>query len=84
MAGMNFDELFKRGIIPFKGGWNGGQRDEIKTLIKEVMERDKGKAMKQKALEWKKKAMETTDIGGSSYKNFEMLIKEALYGPYGN
>jgi UDP:flavonoid glycosyltransferase YjiC (YdhE family) len=60
------------------------KRDEIETLVKEVMEGDKGKAMKQKALEWKKKAMETTDIGGSSYKSFEKLIKEALYGPNGN
>ncbi|XP_059432776.1 linamarin synthase 2-like [Corylus avellana] len=60
------------------------KRDEIETLVKEVMEGDKGKTMKQHALEWKKKAVEATDIGGSSYKSFEMLIKDALYGPYGN
>jgi UDP:flavonoid glycosyltransferase YjiC (YdhE family) len=57
--------------------------DEIEELVKEVMEGDKGKVMRQKAQEWKKKAVEATDIGGSSYKSFERLIKEALHGPYG-
>jgi UDP:flavonoid glycosyltransferase YjiC (YdhE family) len=54
------------------------KRDEIEALVKEVMEGDKGKAMRQKTLEWKQKAVETTDIGGSSYQSFERLIKEAL------
>jgi UDP:flavonoid glycosyltransferase YjiC (YdhE family) len=55
--------------------------NEIKELVKEVMERDKGKVMRQNALEWKKKAVEATDIGGSSYNSFERLIKEALHDP---
>jgi UDP:flavonoid glycosyltransferase YjiC (YdhE family) len=59
------------------------KRDEIEALVKEMMEGDKGKAMRQKAEEWKKKAVKATDIGGSSYKSFEKLIEEALYGPYG-
>ena len=42
------------------------------------MEGDKGKAMRQKTREWKKKAVKATDIGGSSYENFERLIKQAL------
>ena len=54
------------------------KRDEIEALVKEMMEGDKGKAMRQKAREWKKKAMKATDIEGSSYENFERLIKEAL------
>jgi UDP:flavonoid glycosyltransferase YjiC (YdhE family) len=54
------------------------KRDEIKALVKEVMEGDMGKAMRQKTLEWKLKAVESTDIGGSSYQSFERLIKEAL------
>ncbi|KAB1210203.1 UDP-glycosyltransferase 85A5 [Morella rubra] len=53
------------------------KRDEIAALVKEMMEGDKGKAARHKALEWKKKAEEVTDIDGSSYKNFERLIKEA-------
>ncbi|KAM4118299.1 hypothetical protein ACB094_02G191300 [Castanea mollissima] len=55
------------------------KREEIEALVKEILEGDKGKTAKQKALEWKKKAVEATDIGGSSYKDFERLIKEALY-----
>ncbi|XP_030973523.1 linamarin synthase 2-like [Quercus lobata] len=54
------------------------KRDEIEALVKEMMEGEKGKAARQKASEWKKKAMEATNIEGSSYKNFERLIKEAL------
>jgi UDP:flavonoid glycosyltransferase YjiC (YdhE family) len=57
-------------------------RDEIETLVKEVMEGDKGKEMRQKTLEWKEKAVAATDIGGSSYKSFERLIEEAFHGPY--
>jgi hypothetical protein len=60
------------------------KRDEIEALVKEMMEGDKGKAMRQNAQEWKKKAVEATDIGGSSYKSFERLIEEAIHGPYGN
>ena len=54
------------------------KRDEIEALVKEMMEGDKGTAMRQKAREWKKKAVKATDIGGSSYENFERLIKEAF------
>jgi UDP:flavonoid glycosyltransferase YjiC (YdhE family) len=60
------------------------KRDAIEALVKEMMEGDKGKAMRQNAQEWKKKAVEATDIGGSSYKSFERLIEEAIHGPYGN
>ncbi|GMY11383.1 linamarin synthase 2-like isoform X2 [Fagus crenata] len=54
------------------------KRDEIEALVREMMEGDKGKTTRQKAKEWKKKAMEATDIEGSSYKNFERLIKKVL------
>ncbi|KAM3709686.1 hypothetical protein ACJW30_02G191900 [Castanea mollissima] len=54
------------------------KRHEIEALVKEMMEGEKGKAMRQKAREWKKKAMEVTDFEGSSFKNFERLIKGAL------
>lgn len=35
--------------------------------------------MRENALEWKKKAVATTDIEGKSYKNFDRFIKEALH-----
>ncbi|KAA8530838.1 hypothetical protein F0562_005538 [Nyssa sinensis] len=55
------------------------KRNEIEALVKEMMEGDKGKHMREKALEWKKKAEEATDVGGSSYNNFDRFIKEALH-----
>ncbi|PRQ48630.1 putative 7-deoxyloganetin glucosyltransferase [Rosa chinensis] len=53
-------------------------RDEIEVLVKEILEGEKGMQMRQKAKEWKKKAIAATDTEGSSYNNFERLIKEAL------
>ncbi|KAG5534253.1 hypothetical protein RHGRI_022392 [Rhododendron griersonianum] len=55
------------------------KRREIAELVNEMMEGDKGKQMRRKALEWKKKADEATAVGGSSYKNFDRFIKEALH-----
>ncbi|KAJ0098249.1 hypothetical protein Patl1_28212 [Pistacia atlantica] len=55
------------------------KRDDIKALVKEMMDGKKGKKMRQKAEEWKKKAEEATDIGGKSYNDFNRLIKEALH-----
>ena len=55
------------------------KRENIEFVVKEMMEGDKGKKMKEKALEWKKKAEEATDVGGSSYNDFDRFVKEALY-----
>jgi hypothetical protein len=54
------------------------KRDEITKLVMKMMEGEKGKEMRLKSLEWKKKkkALEATDLGGSSYNNFHKLIKE--------
>ncbi|XVE86801.1 hypothetical protein DITRI_Ditri18aG0063400 [Diplodiscus trichospermus] len=54
------------------------KRENIEYLVKEMMEGDKAKKMKEKALEWKKKAELATDVGGSSYNDFDRFIKEAL------
>ncbi|XP_007047908.2 PREDICTED: 7-deoxyloganetin glucosyltransferase [Theobroma cacao] len=54
------------------------KRDDVKALVKEMMEGDNGKQMRQKALEWRSKAEVATDIGGSSYNNFDRFINEAL------
>ncbi|KAJ4715059.1 Glycosyltransferase [Melia azedarach] len=55
------------------------KREDIAKLVKEMMEGDKGKQIRQKAQEWKKKAVATTEIGGGSYKNFDRCIKEVLH-----
>ncbi|XP_061991196.1 linamarin synthase 2-like [Rosa rugosa] len=54
---------------------NDVKRDEIEVLVKEMLEGEKGMKMRQKAKEWKKKAIAATDIGGSSYNNFDKLIE---------
>jgi hypothetical protein len=55
------------------------KREEITELVIEMMEGEKGKEMKQKSLEWKKKAKIATDLKGSSYNNFHKLIMEVLH-----
>ncbi|KAJ9670126.1 hypothetical protein PVL29_026589 [Vitis rotundifolia] len=55
------------------------KRHDIEALVKEMMEGEKGKQMKKTAMEWKKKAEEATGVGGSSYNNFDRLIKEVLH-----
>ncbi|KAK9285053.1 hypothetical protein L1049_024237 [Liquidambar formosana] len=55
------------------------KRDEIENIVREMMEGEKGKQMKKSAREWKREAEEATDVGGSSYNNFERFIKEALH-----
>ncbi|PRQ55677.1 putative 7-deoxyloganetin glucosyltransferase [Rosa chinensis] len=52
--------------------------NDIEALVKEMLEGEKGMKMRRKAEEWKKKAIAATDTGGSSYNNFERLIKVAL------
>ncbi|KAF8406032.1 hypothetical protein HHK36_008112 [Tetracentron sinense] len=57
---------------------NDVKREEIVVLVNEMMEGEKGKQMRTKALEWKEKAEEATKQGGPSYNNFDRLIKEVL------
>jgi len=57
---------------------NDVKRDEVEALVREMMEGERGKEMRSKAKDWKKKAEEAVDVGGSSYSNFDRFIKEAL------
>lgn len=49
---------------------NDVKRDEIEELVKEMLEGEKGIKLREKAKQWKNKAVEATSIGGSSYNNF--------------
>ncbi|MBA0831417.1 hypothetical protein Goarm_015887 [Gossypium armourianum] len=51
-------------------------RDDVAALVKEMMGGENGKKMKKKALEWREKAHVATDVGGSSYNNFDRFIEE--------
>ncbi|KAM7517699.1 hypothetical protein LguiB_016661 [Lonicera macranthoides] len=52
------------------------KRNEVEALVRELMGEGKGKKMRMKAKEWKTKAIEATDIGGSSYENYGRFVKE--------
>ncbi|PON90926.1 UDP-glucuronosyl/UDP-glucosyltransferase [Trema orientale] len=43
---------------------NDVKRDQVATLVKEMIEGDEGMKLREKALEWKKKAVEASDTGG--------------------
>ncbi|GMN27426.1 hypothetical protein TIFTF001_001638 [Ficus carica] len=57
---------------------NDVKRGQVKTLVKELMEKEKGKKMKSKAMEWKKLAEEATGAQGSSSMNFDNLVSQVL------
>ncbi|KAK1581482.1 hypothetical protein Q3G72_006405 [Acer saccharum] len=55
------------------------KRDEIERLVRELMQGEKGKEMKKKAMEWKLLAEKaTTGPNSSSYLNLETMIKQVL------
>ncbi|CAK9163137.1 unnamed protein product [Ilex paraguariensis] len=57
---------------------NDMKRDEVEKLVRELMDGEKGKKMKKKAMEWKKLAEEAIVSGGSSYLNFDKLVNDVL------
>ncbi|XP_060217521.1 linamarin synthase 1-like [Lycium barbarum] len=54
------------------------KREEIEGLIKDMMEGEKCNELKNKALEWKKKAAEATAIGGPSCKDLDRFLENIL------
>ncbi|PNY09823.1 cytokinin-O-glucosyltransferase [Trifolium pratense] len=57
---------------------NNVKREEVEKLVNELMVGEKGKMMRQKTIEMKKKAVEDTKPGGRSYMNLEKVINEVL------
>jgi UDP:flavonoid glycosyltransferase YjiC (YdhE family) len=53
-------------------------RDEVEKLVVELIEGEKGKKIRRKAIEWKKMAIEATNVDGSSSLNLEKLVSEVL------
>ncbi|GMI67215.1 UDP-glucosyl transferase 85A3 [Hibiscus trionum] len=53
-------------------------RNDVSAVVKEMVEGEGGKKMKEKALVWKEKAEVATDVGGSSYNNFDGFVQELL------
>lgn len=54
------------------------KRENVEQFVREMMEGEKGKDLKRNTLKLKKKAEEATIFGGSSYNNFDELMKYLL------
>lgn len=54
------------------------KRDGVEKAVKELMEGEKGKQMRRKAVEWKRMAEEATSPGATSYQDLENLLTEVL------
>ena len=57
---------------------NNVNRDQVEEFIRELIEGEKGKKMKNKAMEWKKLAQEATVPQGSSSRNLDALVNQLL------
>ncbi|RZC68514.1 hypothetical protein C5167_032440 [Papaver somniferum] len=51
-------------------------RNEVEKSVKELLEGEKGKEMKHRAMEWKQKAEDAIAPGGSSFVNLDELVNE--------
>ncbi|XP_038725203.1 7-deoxyloganetin glucosyltransferase-like [Tripterygium wilfordii] len=58
------------------------KRDEVEKLVRELMEGEKGKQLKCNVMEWKRMAEEATSPIGSSFVNFDKVVKEVLLSKY--
>lgn len=61
------------GIVP---------REEIELCIREVMQGEKAKGIKENSIRWRELAKEAVDEGGSSGKNIEEFVAELLCKTY--
>ncbi|KAM7505356.1 hypothetical protein LguiB_004260 [Lonicera macranthoides] len=52
------------------------KKDDVEKVARELMEGEKGKRLKNKAMEWKKEAEKATGAHGSSFLNLDMLVKK--------
>ncbi|XP_047307048.1 7-deoxyloganetin glucosyltransferase-like [Impatiens glandulifera] len=61
------------------------KRADVEGLVRGLMDgEEEGKKMKDKAIEWKKKAEEAVGTGGSSQENLDKLINQVLLLPSRN
>lgn len=61
---------------------NDVKRDDVERLVTELMDGEKGKEMKKRAVEWKKSAEDATETpSGSSVLNLDKLVNQVLLSP---
>ncbi|KAM7529373.1 hypothetical protein LguiB_032783 [Lonicera macranthoides] len=59
-------------------GYGYLNKDDVEKLVRELMEGEKGKKMKNKALGWKEIAEKATSPGGSSSTSLENVLKKYI------
>ncbi|KAJ4791214.1 Glycosyltransferase [Rhynchospora pubera] len=57
---------------------NNVKRAEVESLIREIMEGEKGKRMKERAMKWKESVAMATQNDGPSLLNFQKFVNEVL------
>ncbi|XWS09463.1 hypothetical protein CRYUN_Cryun40dG0086700 [Craigia yunnanensis] len=72
------EDIWKVGIRVKVDGNGIVSREEIESCIRQVMEGEKGKVMKENAKKWKELAIEAVSEGGSSDKNIDEFVSKIL------
>jgi hypothetical protein len=57
---------------------SNAERDKVEKLVRELMEGEKGREVKKKAMQWKILAEEAAGPSGSSSMNLDELVKGVL------
>ncbi|XP_042485389.1 7-deoxyloganetin glucosyltransferase-like [Macadamia integrifolia] len=57
---------------------NDVKREDVEVNVREMMVGERGKVMKMKAMEWKKRAEEAIAPGGSSNVHFDEVVNQVL------
>ncbi|KAM0983987.1 hypothetical protein ACFX2I_011389 [Malus domestica] len=55
------------------------KREGVEGLVREMMERESGKVMRNKTVEWKKKSKIACAEGGSSYEDFQRFVAYLMH-----
>ncbi|KAK3414146.1 hypothetical protein EUGRSUZ_I02656 [Eucalyptus grandis] len=64
------------GLEMIDGGSDGLKRGRVEGVVRELMEGEKGREAREKAVEWKERGEAATRPGGSSHTNLEMLVNK--------
>lgn len=62
------------GLEMIHGGSHGLKRERVEGVVRELMEGEKGREAREKAMQWKKRGEAATRPGGSSHTNLERLV----------
>lgn len=55
------------------------RREEVELLVRELMEGEKGREMREAAKRWKESGETATKEGGASFVNLNRLVNDVLH-----